>query len=308
MSDLVTIEWNAPTERDEVLAFIARMGFTPRDAVTWDALAMRAIVARRGSELIGVLPIELRPVRIGGDQLVTVAHQTCVAVAPGERGTGIGSRMQTRLDELLPTDVPLMSVFREDPASAAYAWYRRAGFEPAMHMVSWQREVGGAPRSSVARDWLDSASNPITAAEIWQRVRGNGGFFVDQTRRPLMPWLEVHPYRSRYTFELLTLGMRGYAVVGIGTLHSHSPRLDVMDLVADDDVVARELMRLALDRAALRGVATMRLALVESDPLAHVVKSVDMVRGWAFDLLVKRREQHWEIHPARWRYATIDFI
>ena len=95
-----------------------------------------------------------------------------------------------------------------------------------------------------AVDW-----NEVRA--LWRRTNaGTGGGFVDRDWRCLESWLPAHPYRHRYTFRIARLFDRGgtltaYALLGIGTLHSETVRVDVLECaVADDDIaLADELLR-----------------------------------------------------------------
>lgn len=311
MPDPLDISWSTPADRDAILAFIAAMGFTPRDAATWDGLAMRAIVARRQDEqgaerIVGLLPIEPRPICVGGGRVVQAVHQTCVALTLDERGHGLGSLMQTRLDEWLPDEVELITVFREDPASPAYAWYRRNGFSPATHVIAYERSVAPSP-STLGDDWGGDRA-AIESAETGRFIARNDPFLVARSHRPLADWLAIHPYRTRYAFEIVAGPNDSYAVVGVGKLHSAQPRLDILDLVAVDlrDVMA--LLARCDTLAVARGASPVRIAIASHDPIVSKLRELGFVPGWTFDLLIKpRRGRRFEIEPAALRYASIDF-
>jgi GNAT superfamily N-acetyltransferase len=335
--DTIQIRPSRPGDADAILAFIRAMGFTPRDRVTWDALGMSAAIAMRGDEIVGAIPIEMRPVKISPDLTVQWAHQTCVAVHPDLRGGGLGSRLQTLLRSTLPMGTQMMGVYREDPGSPAYRWYVNNGFRMAMTVVSWTMEIspstatsspvpsppysgerarvrGSGPAGSEATHESD---RPLTLtlspdyrgegtrlAQAWTRTRNNG-CYVDQSQRPLLKWLDVHPYRSRYRFEIVE-SEAGYAVVGIGALHSETPRADLLDFVADESG-AEALLDLCIARASELRASPLRWALSKHDPLTTLAKNRGMVAGWKFDLLIQEMVPGLHVDTSSWRYASIDF-
>ena len=130
---------------------------------------------------------------------------------------------------------------------------------------------------------------------------------VDQRERPLESWIAVHPYRNRYTFDVIPLGERGYAVIGIGALHSDAARLDVLDLVAANAMDARALLDLCVAYARAREIVTVRVALAEADPHARIAAGLGMTAGWNFDLLIRPIDPALSFDASGWRYATIDF-
>src|SRR4051812_5776320 len=195
MSDLTEIRLARADERGQILRFIEAMGFNLRDEVTWDGLGMLAMSAWRAGELIGLIPIEPRPLRVAIGRTLQCAHETVVAVHPEYRSRGIGSAMQAALFESLRGRAQLVSVFREEPESAAYRWYVQNGFQPAMHVDSWfyEREHSAGRSNAEVYDPQDARLPWDLIEEIWQSVRKTGGGFVDRAQRPLGPWLAVHP-------------------------------------------------------------------------------------------------------------------
>ena len=132
MNHETQIRWADADEAPDILAFIQAMGFNPRDKVTWDQLEMVAMSAWQGGKLIGAIPLEPRPLKIAPDKTVWAMHETVVAVHPEYRGGGIGTQMQHEIFTTLPTEIELLSVFREEPESPAYRWYVKNNFRPAL--------------------------------------------------------------------------------------------------------------------------------------------------------------------------------
>lgn len=316
MIEGIEIRWAKAEERNSILSFIERMGFNPRDAVTWDGLEMVAMTAWQEEQLIGAIPLEPRPLRICIGQTVWTMHETVVAIAPEFRSRGIGSAMQRQIAEGVSGEPALLSVFREEPQSKAYRWYLKNGFEPAIHIDSWFHEKPTQARTAgidllvphdtrVPWDLLD---------EIWRAARQQGGGFVDQSQRTLRDWLNVHPYRKRYTFALaIERGRRGqapgYAILGVGEMHSQARRCDILDIVSKGGT--EEVQRLLdeiLPLAGKLGCESTRWPLAEHDPNVAVASAIGFEKRWGFDMLVRQIDQSIQVDPQHWRYAAIDYI
>lgn len=305
--DTIELRWNRPEDADAILAFIAEMGFTQRDRTTWDALGMCAVIATHQDLIVGAIPLEVRPVKISPDVTISWAHQTCVAVAPHLRGGGIGSRLQSMLRTALPSHAHMLGVFREDPDSPAYRWYLANGFTRAMQMQSWSLSLPDAANEPCPSSHDEGAIDDFRQLELWTAARGNG-VVVDQRERRLRPWLEAHPYRSRYRFEIVSLDERAYTVLGIGRLHSDQDRADILDFIAPDARDAAPLLKRCRDVAARQGASPLRWALATNDPLCIVAGSIGMTPGWSFDLLIRPVDESLHYDTTSWRYAGIDFV
>lgn len=306
-------------ERARILRFIEAMGFNPRDGVTWDGLGMLAMSAWRADELIGAIPIELRPLRVSAERTLQCAHETVVAVHPAHRSRGIGSAMQAALFQSLRGQAQLASVFREEPESAAYRWYLRNGFQPVMRVDSWffEQEHSGGPATVDIYDPADARLPWELIDDIWRSARNTGGGFVDRAARPLASWLAVHPYRRRYKFSLMVqrnqAGLAAaYALCGVGSMHSDSPRLDILESCSSGgaDDTARLLdgvLRCARD---MNCTAT-RWPLAAHDPNRQIAQNAGFLNKWGFDMLVRPLTDSFNLAPeitADWRYAGVDYI
>lgn len=286
-----------------VLAFIAAMGFTPRTMQTWEGLAMGAMTAWAGGRLIGAIPYEPREVQGNGETVWRAWHETCVAVDPAVRGTGLGTRMQAALAEAArEAGQQLLTVYREDPESAAYRWYGRCGFTRLM-------EIEGFYLDDPAAVAFDSTSRAEAAA-----FTGSGGFLPGEVRRDLAGWLRVHPYSQRYRFERVETGAGGgegereggreggEAVLGIGRLHSETERAEVLWWRGDLEGVLVAAAKLCRER----GYRPLRVALAGGAGRREVVLSRFEVR-WRFDWLGKAVGPGGVPDTAGWRYSSVDF-
>jgi ribosomal protein S18 acetylase RimI-like enzyme len=292
-----------PSDRDAILEFIQRMGFNPRDALTWDGLKMCAMTAWMGERLIGAIPLEPRQLRIAEDWVVASVHETVVAVEPEFRGGGIGSRMQEAIAQQRPGDAKIVTVFREEPGSAAYRWYLKNGFCKTTQIVSWMGdEAATIANGANMRMWrADDASLPWN--EIESR-RGDGNLVAD---RPLRRWLAVHPYRGRYAFHVVSDGGGAFALLGVGMMHSQTMRVEVLEMIAPEDRAAG-LLRAVAAAAMREGWTPIRLPLAVDDPNGAVARSLGFTAGWTFDVLMRSLDPDVNVRLEKWRYAGIDYI
>jgi GNAT superfamily N-acetyltransferase len=287
------IRLSTPTDRDEILAFIERMGFNPRDAVTWDGLHMLAMTAWNKDRLLGAIPLEPRILRIGQGQTIQSVHETVVAVDPEYRNAGIGSLMQQAIADQRPAGAELITVFREEPDSPAYRWYLKNGFFKAIRIISWFCDEPLKTAGSVLPvTWMtcDSSLPWIEVEEAWAHHRGaNSPGRVDRSSRSLQRWLAVHPYRHRYSFRLVADSNGGFALLGVGAMHSETIRADVLELMPshDDPSVVESLLRAIAARAAHEGWHPIRLPLSEDDRRAMSATSLGFSASRSFDMLIR---------------------
>ena len=312
----IDIRWSRPQDRDAILRFIEQMGFNPRDATTWDALDMRAMTAWQNNQLIAAIPLEPRRLRIAPTQTIFTAHETVVAVHPDHRARGLGSAMQQKICEDAPTHAKLITVFREDPKSSAYRWYLKNGFTPAMHIDSWfwNGQAGTANDIELYR-----ASDPRVDYEVlhalWRGATEHTGGFVDREQRPLERWLTVHPYRAQYQFLVLLerradRSIAGYALLGVGKMHSPTDRIDILDLVSTEDSI-RPIIDAIQRVSVTRSWSPIRWPLADVDPLTQLAQGSRFKKGWPFDMLIRPTDSSFILPPSsfkNWRYAPIDYI
>jgi GNAT superfamily N-acetyltransferase len=312
-----------PEDRDQVLRFIAEMGFNRRDAATWNGLDMVAMTAWRGNELIGAIPLEPRPLQVRPGRVIRSVHQTTVAVAPELRGQGIGSRMQQAILALDPPLAPLATVFREEPDSPAYRWYHANGFRPVMTIHAWQLDPPPTPAESASPDVRDPGDPAIDWAAVdghWQSAYADRyGGFICRAARPLRDWLEVHPYRNRYAFKLLRVhdnaAVVAYAVLGVGQLHSQTTRVEIMEHATRDDGGSSLdlLIRATVAYARQNDYRPIRWAMAAGDPAADVAQHHGFKLDWEFDMLARPLRPDAAALPdpderkQLWRYHSLDY-
>jgi GNAT superfamily N-acetyltransferase len=303
MQTIPTIRLSTPADRDAILAFIARSGFNPRDAVTWDGLKMLAMTAWLEDRLIGSIPLEPRQLRIAGDQTVQTLHETTVAIDPEHRGGGLGSKMQSAIFEQRPLDAEWVTVFREDPASPAYRWYQKNGFSPVMKIHSWFCDH---PISDGRPPRLWFASDPSPPLSALENLKPPG-----RVERELKSWLAIHPYRNRYRFYIVADDAGAAALLGVGTMHSQTERADVLDWIAPDADGYSNLLAAICNVAAMKDWRPVRIALAAADPLTELVKSLGWESRWTFDMLARPISTELSlasIQLPQWNYAGIDYI
>jgi GNAT superfamily N-acetyltransferase len=295
------IRLSTPADRDVILAFIERMGFTPRDAVTWDGLKMVAMTAWTGNRLIGAIPLEPRELRISPDKTIRVVHETAVAVEESFRSSGVGSKMQAAIAAQRSEGAEMVTVFREGPQTPAYRWYGKCGFSPLMHIEYWTSKKPIVDGGGVEIWAADSHSAPLEKFD----VASSPG----RTIRGLRGWLDVHPYRKRYQFWIVKDELGSVALLGVGTLHSETVRADVLDFVVSESGKMESLLRAVNSAAVEKGWPIVRVPMAGNDTGIAAARSLGFEVGWTFDMLGKSLSS--EIDLSRlsgWRYAGIEFI
>lgn len=305
------IRISTQADRDVVLAFVAGMGFNPRDAVTWDALNMSAMTAWFGDRLVGAISFEPRRLRISASQTIDVLHETVVAVDPEHRSGGLGTRLQQAIFAQAPPGTKLITVFREDPASGAYRWYVKNGFVRAMQIETWAFDKPAMIAGGEIESWrAGAAAAPWREIEAAWAAQCRAGV-VDRASRSLRDWLAVHPYRNRYDFQVIRDQRDGFALLGIGTMHSDRPRTDVLELMPLDETHAasESILRAAAVFAAQHEQA-LRVPVATGDPLHLMAAALGARPVWSFDLLARplSNASLKAKQTACWRYAGVDFI
>lgn len=319
----VEVRHSRPADRDAILQFVAEMGFNPREPQTWDGLGMSAMTAWDGARLVGAIPLEPRCWQLRPASVVSAVHETTVGVLPEFQGRGIGSLMQDAICTHEPPLAEIATVFREDQTSPAYRWYRRNGFGPAARVSAWLLDEPKRAAPSVPMDVLDASDPAIDWAaidQLWHSARADRhGGFVCRARRPLREWLGVHPYRGRYSFRVLLLhdaaGLAGYAVLGIGRLHSKTTRVEIMEHATREKPsnLADELCRAAVAFAQEHDYRPLRWAMAAGDPDAIVAQQHGFRRNWEFDLLWRPLPSCKATLPDAtertrlWRYHSLDY-
>jgi GNAT superfamily N-acetyltransferase len=317
---MADIRWSRPQDRDAILSFIQQMGFNPRDSVTWDALQMQAMTAWQGAHLIGAIPLEPRPLRVAPNQSIPTAHETVVALHPDHRAKGIGSAMQRAIVADPPQGARIITVFREDPQSPAYRWYLKNGFTPIMHIDSWFCDPPASPTETEPE--LYPADDPRLdypfLHQLWLSATAHSAGFVDRRQRPLDHWLRVHPYRARYQFHILLhrrpdRSIAGYALLGVGQMHSPTDRIDILDLISSDNTL-QPLINAIQQLSIKKSWRPIRWPLADQDPATTLAQNSGFEKRWPFDMLARAlspSDSSFILHPSsfpHWRYAPIDYI
>lgn len=299
-----SIRLSAPGDTEKILAFVKRSGFNPRDALTWDGLGMLAMTAWEGEELVGAIPLEPRTILLGPGRRANALHQTVVAIAESHRSAGLGSRMQNEIPSVAPSGVEMLSVFREEPSSRAYRWYTKNGFSSAMHIESWFCDE---PKGEIADVKFTKAADLKATDELtdlWRKQFQGAAGLIDRDSRPLSAWLMIHPYRGLYEFWLAHTG-GAYALLGVGTMHSETKRIDVLEFVSDN-TTGEKLLRAIAGWASKEGLRPVRWPLATMDAFVSLAQVQGFERRWGFDMMVKPLVGL-ALPADNWRYSGIDY-
>ena len=291
---IANIRQATPTDRDDILTFIATMGFHPRSVHTWDTLKMSAVIAVKDDQMMGAVPFEPRTLHLAPGVSVPVLHQTCVAVAPIWRSFGVGHNLQEWTRSLAHSLGCGLTVFREDPSSRAYRWYVDCGFKPVITLDSYFLDV--LPTSITT-----AAPAELLPPEALPRLPEHPGTFSRSATQA--NFLAAHPYRGRYTLHTVITDS-GYALLGVGKLHSTTDRADILALEGDPPA----LLPILIATSRHHGWTPLRWTLPRPHPHTAIAASLGMTARWSFDMLASNLDvTHTNDRTAHWTYRTLDF-
>ncbi len=305
---MTEIRWDQPQDRPAIRAFLARVGFLVRPEMTWAALGMSAATAWRGTELVGAIPLEPRPVKLGAARTLQCLQQTTVAVEPALRGQGIGSALQDFVAAKAAGRAEAATVYREEPDSPGYRWYRRNGFAPLQRLRIWSHggSGGGSPPRIAAWDDPAVPLADIEALRLRQDDAGSG-ITVVRSARPLARWLPVHPYGRAWRFEIAwSAAPLAYALLGRAE-DGHRELLE-SGLATEEPEARRALIE------GLLAAGPLRCMLAESDGAAiAALEATGFARQGSMDLLAKPLAAAVTLEVdegdrARWRHHAIDYV
>ena len=313
---MIDIRWDRPSDQQAIRAFLERVGFVVRPPETWQALGMSAATAWRDGRLLGAIPLEPRRLKIGAERCLHSLQQTTVAVDPALRGQGLGSAMQDFIAMNADDKAEAASVFREEPESPGYRWYRTNGFRPIQRLDIWTRAAVVTPSPSTLRleSWTDPAVPLATIEALRQRRSATGcGLYIPREDRPLASWLPVHPYASARRFEI-AWSERPFGYILLG--RSDTGQLDLLEIEQEETIgdSLEALLGALLSSIARREGTQLRCMLAGSDKeAAAALQAVGFERSTSMDLLIKPLAQALALEipdgdRAKWRHHAIDYV
>ena len=111
-------------EIDAMLAFRNSL-FTPMDRPQWEAMNGTAVMAFRGSEIWGAIPLQYRELKINARVSVPVVFENAVGVREDARSKGIGTAMLQAAAEFIADRADALCVIRGGERSDGYRFYRK---------------------------------------------------------------------------------------------------------------------------------------------------------------------------------------
>lgn len=223
---------------------------------------MRAV--RRDGQLVaglGAIPMA----QWYGGRRVPISAVTAVGVAPGARGTGVGSYMlQASLQELQATHVPLAVLF---PATLTF--YRASGYERAGNRITYELPLSliqiQRSEDTLTLEPFDASEYPAIRALYMQRATREFG----NLERPEWLWqLRLEP-KNRIMFRYLV--RRGSTIEGY-IVYSHGARQDpiqITDLVIGSPAAGRAFLKLLASYQSMVEVVVWNGGPL--DPLAYLL-------------------------------------
>lgn len=260
---------------DAVLSLSARSISTTRTQQTWLRNDMTAILAYDKSRLIGAIPLEKRKLTVGDGRFIKVLWVSGAHVDSDYRSIGIGTEMDRRISEYFSTVADGIFVYRGDPDSQAFQWYRKNGYrvinpifslhkhlvKDSVHARGYQvltqlsevREYGSRLFDSFQEKYNHNGGYTVRSSEYWARIFTN------------------HLYREYFRYFILvvpptTAGRLVYAFLGETSIGDNISRLDIFEFIAIEEEDRTALENAIEDFGKKRGVNSFRIRFTVGDP------------------------------------------
>lgn len=311
------LRWARPEDQPAIRAFLEAVGFVVRPPQTWSALGMSAATAWRDGRLLGAIPLEPRRLKVGAACCLRCLQQTTVAVDPALRGQGIGSALQDFIADRVGDQADALAVYREEPESAGYRWYRSNGFQPVQRLWIWSRRAASSDKAELplkCEPW-DAPDVPLAKFEALRQNASaqSCGLAIPREDRPLVDWLPVHPYVLARRFEIAWQAEPlSYALLG----RAEDGSVDILEI--ESEATGRDaledLLTSLCHSAASRGSPQFRMMLAESDDAAiAAVQAAGFERLSSMNLLMKPLAAGLSLDfdaadRSRWRHQAIDYV
>ena len=255
---------------EAVLELSARSISTTRTRHTWIQNNMTAVLAYSGNDLIGAIPLERRKLTIGDGRLTEVLWVSGAHVDEQYRSAGVGSAMDRSIEEYFSEEASGVFVYRGDPQSAAFRWYKKNDYKVVASIVSLERDAQSSCRTGqlykvlTKLEDIEKISPKLKAAFESKYCTAAG--FIPRSSRYWVDKIKYHLYCKDYKYSVLILdrkaGLRSYAFLGQTSLGDGQLRLDIFEFVAVE-TERQKLLDAVTDYAFSCGVPSLRIRLIE---------------------------------------------
>lgn len=232
-----------PAETDEMLRFRnSHFGVISRQH--WDAMGCTAVVARKGREYLGAIPLQYREFMINDRVSIPVVFENAVLVSEKSRGTGIGTAMLDNASDFLRDRVDAFYVYRGRERSAGYRFYRKTHhgdlyFQDTLTLV----KPGGADNDIEVHNWEKTIALESQLLSLFKACyRGYGGYWRRE-RGYFKRVVNSHIYKNRDC--RLFLARRKENVVGYAITNPRCkkwPGYCIYDIAAPEPRIMKKLL------------------------------------------------------------------
>ena len=255
---------------EAVLDLSARSISTTRTIDTWIQNNMTAVLAYSGNDLIGAIPLERRILVIGGDRETEVLWVSGAHVDEQYRSAGVGSAMDRSIEAYFSEEASGVCVYRGNPQSAAFRWYKKNDYKVVASIVSLERDAQISCRTGLYYKVLSKLEDiEQISAKLklaFERKYCNASGFVPRSSRYWADKIKYHLYRQSYQYSVLMLDRKtdlsSYAFLGQTSLGDGQRRLDIFEFVAIE-TERQELLDAVADYALSCRIPSLRIRCIE---------------------------------------------
>ena len=307
--------------RKQILRLIRSSDSTPRTEQTWREGRVTAMLALRGRRLIGAIPFEKRKLSLGGGRLLNVLWVSGAHVEARYRNRGIGTAMDVQIAKHFCPKFKAVFAFRQDEGSAAYRWYRRVGYTPALSILSLKKNVV-KPVGIVSYELFDDntqiAKSETELLTCFRRCFGRFGGYEKRHRHFWTDKLKYHYYRNHYRYSVVALRrgrqVEGYVFLGRTSLRDRIDRLDILELVCPQGkpAVFNRLLDCVFDQAWRQKVREIRIQLASHDSWLPIVARRGFVNRWQTYMIGRTLDSKRTLRKLcgrrNWKYFQLDYV
>ncbi|MDP6776457.1 MAG: GNAT family N-acetyltransferase [Candidatus Latescibacteria bacterium] len=243
-----------------------------------------ASIAYSGSEVVGFIPLALRPFRLAPGVIIDTAFEHCVGTKEACRGTGVGTKMIEAAREFLRGRVHALCVYRGHERSRPYNFYAKVGHHDLHYIRRYHTEGGGwGPQEGieVTRGFPAIPELGHRMIEVYEDAYARYGGYPVKTFRS---WEKAdnEGYVNFWAFDGdRLLGYLLTRVIGYIPFGGGDPRgknLNVMEMAVRncDGDIARKLLKAAIHTAGESGMAGVFAPICDRGPFIDAYLDLGM--------------------------------
>lgn len=256
----------------------ARFGDISREQ--WEAMGCTAVVARKGGEIHGAIPLQYRQFKINSRVSVPMVCENAVGVAEKSRSLGLGSAMLDVAERALRGRVDAFYVYRGEERSPGYRFYRKTNHGDLYYKcnLALMRPKGENNKVEVL-----NASAAVALERdllpVFANCYGGFGGYWNRDQGYFRQILDSHVYKNE-DWKLFLL-RKGKAILGYAITNPHDPitaGFCIYDFAAPG-IAARQALLTKIEWVAGRNKQPVTMMANREHPLFQPL----LKRGYAYE-------------------------